>query len=354
MKRILLVAVLLVVLAALVGPAVPFVSNASTVEAAGPTTYRVLVGAENVSLGVSLMAYFPATVRIHVGDTIKWVQNSHEIHTVTFLAPNQAAPDLIVPAPQPNSINTPLMFNPEVAFPTIPSGDQYDGTTYANSGLMSLDPGQPRTFSLTFTKAGTYNYLCLVHGQMMSGKVIVVDDTVPLATPNQVIARGRAQIAQEMAKAPAAIRQGQALVPAPTQNPDGTMTHHVMVGFSQGPIEVMRFFPSHLVVKQGDTVEWTLGSAPHTVTFLNGNPDIPIAVFVPPPAGPLLLLNPEVLNPINLGEPLTRQGIRSSGILGFGPQTTYSLKIGNVVGEIDYECVLHDTSGMQASLAVMP
>jgi plastocyanin len=352
MKRTWLVALLLVALAAFIAPALPFLSNGSTVQAAGPATYRVLVGAENVPLGISLMAYFPATLRIHVGDTITWLQNSHEIHTVTFLA-GTPTPGLILPAPQPNPINAALMFNPAVAFPTAPAGGQYNGSTYANSGIMSLDPGQSKSFSLTFTKTGTYPYLCLVHGQMMSGEVIVVDASVPLPSPNQVVAAARAQIAQEMAKAPAAVRLAQSKVPKPTHNPNGTTTYHVMVGFTQGTISIMRFFPSQLVVKQGDTVEWTLGDAPHTITFLNGNPDIPFAVFVPPPQGPLLLLNPQAMNPINPGKPLTRQGVYSSGILGLGPQTSYSLQIGNIVGQIAYECLLHDTSGMKAILTVV-
>jgi plastocyanin len=57
------------------------------------------------------MAYFPATLHIHVGDTVLWKQNTHEIHTVTFLGPLTKAPDLIVPS-DPPTLPGPLMLNP--------------------------------------------------------------------------------------------------------------------------------------------------------------------------------------------------------------------------------------------------
>lgn len=352
MKRIFFVGLLLVALAALVGPAVPFLSNSNVAEAAGASTYKVLVGAEQVSRGIDVMSYFPGTVHVHVGDIVNFAQNSHEIHTVTFLAGNPA-PELIVPAPQPNSLQTPLMINPAAAFATRPAGGLYDGSTYANSGIMSLDPGQPQSFSLTFTKAGTYDYVCLVHGQMMSGQIIVEPASVPVLSPGQVAAQAHFEIARQMAKAPAVIRQAESMVQPATKNPDGTTTHHVMVGYSSDVIDIMQFFPSHLVVRPGDTVEWNMGDAPHTVTFLNGNPDIPFAEFVPPPAGPLLLINPVVLGPMG-GSTLTRQGVYSSGIFGFMSATSYSLKIGNIQGQLSYECLLHDSSGMTGSLLVLP
>jgi hypothetical protein len=48
---------------------------------------------------------------------------------------------------------------------------------YVNSGWMFPKdagfPGTSSTFSATFQKAGTYNYLCLLH-PWMTGKVVVV------------------------------------------------------------------------------------------------------------------------------------------------------------------------------------
>ena len=46
----------------------------------------------------------------------------------------------------------------------------------------------------------------------------------------------------------------------------------------------------------------------------------------------------------------------SSGIIGFGPPPfpVFSQSIGQVTGQIPYFCLLHDTSGMKASLIVVP
>jgi hypothetical protein len=101
--------------------------------------------------------------------------------------------------------------------------------------------------------------------------------------------------------------------------------------------------------------------APHTITFLNGAADIEIVSPVPNPADPsgppLLLINPEVLMPIDAGKPLTSMGIYSSGLLDPsvpGSPTSYTLKIGDISGNIPYECLLHDSSGMTGVLEVVP
>jgi hypothetical protein len=50
------------------------------------------------------------------------------------------------------------------------------GEKYVNSGLLapkgSPYPGSSDTFSLTFQKAGTFNYLCILH-PWMTGQVVV-------------------------------------------------------------------------------------------------------------------------------------------------------------------------------------
>lgn len=332
--------------------------------AAGPSTYTVMVGAEDVSRGIDVMAYFPDTVRLHVGDTVHFAQRTHEIHTVTFLGLG-SEPPLIEPAPQPNPLNSPLQIAPQAAFPAVPVGGQYDGLTYANSGIMSLDPGQPTSLDLTFTKVGTYPYFCLVHGHVMSGTIIVVKDSTPIANPRKVSALADEQVEQAMRQAPAVIAAARQTVVPPTHNTNGTTTYHVRVGFSSTvivgssprEIDLLQFFPSKLVVHPGDIVDWTLNAPPHSITFLNGNPDIPFIVPVPqPPGPPLILLNPAALGPINPGQPLDKHNVFSSGIIGFGPPPfpTYSLTIGLVTGRIDYLCLLHDTSGMRASLIVVP
>lgn len=337
-----------------IGLALPRAVYASTVQ-----TYTVLVGAENVDRKSDVMAFFPATLHIHVGDTVLWKQNTHEIHTVTFLA-GEAMPVLIVPTP--DGFNPAgLMLNPKVAFPAAPQDGKYDGSTYANSGVMSIDPGQPTEFSLTFTKEGSFPYVCVVHGMMMSGTVVVEPASVSNPSPAVVSAQAKHSIAMQLANANGLFGAAMSNVPKPQKNADGTTSYTVLIGWSQGQYDLMDFFPEKLVVHPGDTVTFELSStnteAPHTVTFLNGAPDIEFITPIPnPPGPPVLLVNPEVLMPLKPGQPLTRTGIYSSGLLnplGPGPYS-YTLKIGDISGNISYVCVLHDTAGMEAMLKVVP
>jgi plastocyanin len=305
------------------------------------------------------MAFFPATLHIHVGDTVLWKQNTHEIHTVTFLA-GTPIPDLLVPAPA--GLISPLMLNPEAAFPVAPANGEYDGSTYANSGIMSTDPGQPTQFSLTFKQQGTFEYLCLVHGMMMSGTVVVEAPSVNIPSPAVVAAQAQKTITQQLAHANALFGEAMSQVPPPQHNPDGTTNYTVLIGWSQGQYDLMDFFPGKLVVHPGDMVNFMLSpanDAPHTVTFLNGAPDISFITPVPNPdpnGPPILLINPEVLGPINPGQPLTLTGIYSSGLLipGVPGLTSYTLQIGDISGNVPYECLLHDTSGMEGLLKVVP
>ena len=160
MKRISMFGVLLLLLAACSSASAQNstapVNTASGSSQAGAQTYTVLVGAHDSTANADLEAYLPADVTVHVGDTVTWKLNSKEIHTVTFLG-SEKTPDLLVPVP--NAPQGAMMFNPQVAFPVAPKDGQFDGSTYANSGIMGPDQGQYTDFSLTFNKPGTYSYL---------------------------------------------------------------------------------------------------------------------------------------------------------------------------------------------------
>lgn len=328
--------------------------------AAAPLTqgniYTVTVGAENVSQGIGIMSFFPGTLTIHVGDTVIWKAGSHEIHTVTFLPNGMAAPSLDVPTPP--GLGSPLMLNPVAAFPNLAYGSNYDGSTYANSGILSTDPGFAIQYRLTFTKTGSFPYLCLVHGVMMSGTIHVVPTSVAVESPSAVARQSALAVTTALAKGLRLIGSGMNLVPAPVLNPDGTSHFTVLIGYANGAVEAMRFFPSKLVVHPGDTITFKLSpanDAPHTVTFLNGNADIPFVIPSPnPPNPPYLLINPQVLFPINPGIPLNKTQVFSSGFLMPGGQTSYNLMIGSTLGNYTYQCLLHDTSGMLGQLSVVP
>jgi plastocyanin len=202
--------------------------------------------------------------------------------------------------------------------------------------------------------------VCIVHGADMSGKIVVVDSSQAVPSPARVAAQAKADMGKMIASAAPVIRSADGQVQKVEHNSDGTSTYYVTVGYHQGQIDLMSFFPGKLVVHPGDTVVWTLSKqnvAPHTITFLNGATEPDLLVPQPQPNGPpLLLLNPALLLPQNADQPLTRQGIFNSGLIDPsvpGPHS-YSLKIGDITGTISYECLLHDASGMKGSLTVVP
>lgn len=353
MKKIVHMGLLLTLVFSLLSFASPVFASTPTLT---PQNYTVLVGSENTTIGASIMSFFPQTVRIHVGDSVTWKINSHEIHTVTFLA-GGPMPELLIPAPS-NNYGAILQVNPVVGFPVSPNNNQYDGTTYANSGIMTTDPGGFTTYALTFTAEGSFDYICVVHGMMMSGTIQVVGLNEAVPTPAQVSAQGQAELKAAWQTVPPIMGKAKSQLTPPVKNPDGTLTYTVTVGYESGNVMIMKFFPGRLTVHPGDTVVWKLspsGEAPHTISFFNGTPDQSFVIF--DPSIPALLINPAVMFPSDAvinHTPLNRTDYFNSGLLTPVGQTSFSLKIGSISGTINYECILHDTSGMSASLFVTP
>ena len=160
--------------------------------------------------------YFPRIAEIKVGETVTWINPTSvgEPHTVTFILDNNTATEFAAPfvisdgnanltsavpnanaeavvMPGPNGTKIVVAANNRSISPTIikadgnvttfpPNGNYtMDGTEkYVNSGWIwpsgQSPPGFPpiNTFSVKFTKAGTYNYMCEVH-PWMTGEVVV-------------------------------------------------------------------------------------------------------------------------------------------------------------------------------------
>jgi plastocyanin len=344
MKRIFVYVLVIALLIGFSGPVPSTLFKTTNVYAASTQTYTVLVGAENASRGVDVMSYFPSVLHIHQGDMVTWQLNSNEIHTVTFLGGTVTSlPDIL----QGTTVN------PLAVEVTPASGGTYPVGDYVNSGILGPDPGESTSYSLVFNDQGSFIYYCIVHGTMMTGTIFVDPPSTSIPSPSQVSQAAFVDMTTQLAHGYGLFSDAVRSQKAPVMNPDGTMTYYVKMGYMSGNINLMDFFPSKLVVKPGDTVIWELSStndAPHTVTFLNGNPEPPLIV----PSGSNLVINPAVLAPQQPGLPLTRSGIFSSGLMvpGVPPLESYTLTIGNIQGYMPYMCLLHDASGMVGSLFV--
>jgi len=136
-------------------------ANKKTADANQPTVWA---GAGDKR--VTNLRFFPASITIKVGQTVRFVKTHDptEPHTVTF-------------GPE----------SPDPLIQLLPSGgNAYDGTGTTNSGLLSTRrqfayfqlAGTPltqvTTFDVKFTKSGTYPYICELHDEIgMVGQVIV-------------------------------------------------------------------------------------------------------------------------------------------------------------------------------------
>jgi len=297
-------------------------THASTAQRAtstptAPTTYTVMAGFGD--RGGEANYFAPQSIEIYSGDTITWkVGGDLEPHTITFGPPallTKLANGLINPIMQ--KAGPPIIaLNSQAVYPS--QGSTYAGTGFANSGMLL---GKGKSWSLTFTKPGTYRYYCLIHydtspgGQKMGGTVIV--EPRPSASRLYNVNAG-------------------------------SMYDSVVNGSDS-------FNPAQLTIHADDAVVWH--GILHTVTF---GPAAQIAhlrqtliVPVPQKGGPpILAFNPLVALPSG-GNTYDGTGFVSSGLLTpTGPQVpSYKLTF-TKAGTYTYSCLLH--AHMQGTITVLP
>lgn len=118
----------------------------------------------------------PARTSIKVGEAVTWTVVGP--HTISFGA-SEALRTFISKAPDGS-----VHLNPEAGAPaggagqpqgppaakpgppTPIDGGAYDGTGFRSSGFIGSFPPSLFSYKLTFTKAGTFDYFCLVHPDM--------------------------------------------------------------------------------------------------------------------------------------------------------------------------------------------
>jgi plastocyanin len=142
-----------------------------------PATNTVQGGSDK--LPVVQLRFFPQTVHIPTGGTLTLqVKSLPEVHTFSF-GPAKFLQDTAAAFAGPTAGGA-FAFSPLVVFPTDPPPalPAYDGTAHGNgffsTGLLDGDPNSPSPSSakVTFSKAGTYDFICLIH-PFMHGQVVV-------------------------------------------------------------------------------------------------------------------------------------------------------------------------------------
>ena len=150
---------------------------AITPKQGGGKKFTVSISSNRDVASGDIQQFFPASVNIGVNDDIEWVSNVHTPHTVTFVPPS-----FDPSGPPPPGLET---YDPFEASFGVPADHKLSSpNTFLSTQVMGLGFGDTK-FALTFTAAGTYTYLCILHvDQGMMAKVVVGGQGAAPGAPN--------------------------------------------------------------------------------------------------------------------------------------------------------------------------
>jgi len=294
--------------------------------AASPRKVNLLAGVNDPEdKNIAALMLMPQNVDVKVGTTVTWHFNGPEPHTVTFVPQGQ-------PTPAPSSPG---------ATEAKGTPGPYDGTTLVSSGLLPTG-NTTGAFALTFTKAGTYDYVCVIHpGQ--KGRI-----TVGSTGESQKTIRERAKAERDKW-----ILEGRdakkTFLEKPVKtvkNSNGSTTYYVEMGTQTEHTAVLAFQPVNAKIKPGDRVVFVNNSTvPHTASFAGGgvlpqNPESPEAMRA---SGP----SPQTLN----ATAVFNTGWLPPKVPSGPPEAARSFTfIVPAAGTYGYVCLLHATSGHAGSI----
>lgn len=308
------------------------------------TTWTVRVGASATNQADQALAFLPRMITINAGDFVQWKLAAAE-HTIYFPA-GQKPPDLMIPGTTKGE----LVWNPAVFFAMRQPA--YGGGSPFTGGALLRDPQAPKSFMVTFTKPGTYDYLCMFHPGM-EGQVVVQPAGSPYPMTQAQYDAMAATQAQAALKAAKALRTAA----GPIVSMAGGHRSYTLnlVGSAKDKATYYRFPVQTLTINRGDTVTWVMRDPTelHTVSFGVGKRYFDIATMRPQKQGPpTLLVTPDVMAPAG-GSVHRGAGFYNSGFLATeGPAArSYSLTF-TKAGTFDYLCAVHDDFGMKATIVV--
>jgi plastocyanin len=278
---------------------------------------------------LAVLEFLPAKVTVEVGTPVRWEWNGTEPHSVTFVPEGQEAPNVEA--------------DPSQAAP-VPATGPIDGTALVSSGLQPLGAA-PTPFETTFAKAGTYEYLCLIHPNM-TGEVDVVEQGADADSPADVAEARASDTADYLAELRAAKADLVKADPVKEDDGDGTSTWTIEMGRSTEHGDVLAFAPTPAKVKAGDTVTFVNNSqAPHTASFFGTGSEQIQSPFDPKAVQPSPGPSPQALSP---------EGYINTGWLppDAGPplaQRSFSFTV-PAAGTYAYVCILHAPSEMVGTI----
>ncbi len=140
---------------------------------AGPAGNAVRAG--NDTLTSTILGFFPTKKSVPVGTTVTFAMSSvtTEAHTITFGPADylKSASDAFIGAtstPAGLPVVASLAAFPSDPPPGLPADGTNHGNGFVNTGVIDGDAAspQPSSAQITFSKAGTYSYICLIHPDM--------------------------------------------------------------------------------------------------------------------------------------------------------------------------------------------
>ena len=302
--------------------------------AATPVTWQAHVGGATPDEAVQAMAFLPTQLTIDEGDTVTWT--FAPVHTVSFLSGGNP-PELVTMTPDG------LLLSPAVAFPS--GGPVYDGTGYVNSGVLPAGP-DATSFALTFSKAGAYSYVCLLHPGMAGQVIVQAAGAAYPETQASATARGQAELYSKLSAGNTLIQNSKVT----STSANGATNYAVNNGIGGNQTTVLRFLPTELTINAGDSVTWTQNDPHeiHTVTFYDPAGEKPIFTDVQPQEnGPpkffIRNAGPEGGNTVD------KVGFYNSGIMA--PGQSYTLTFSKP-GTYTYLCAVHAAEGQVGTIVV--
>jgi plastocyanin len=314
--------------------------------------WNAAVGGQSADMSKQAVAFLPNEIWIHAGDNITWTFASGDIHTVTFLTVGQVYP-----------------FDQSQGCPPItPSGSPFDGSSCVSSAPLVL--GQ--TYQVIFPKAGNYEIVCLVHGQMF-GLIHVLDPSLPLPYDQAFYdEQAKEQLKDllkdaDLHKHHAEHQQSiadmfSAKVTPHTRSVTAGVGEIAANAGGQLSFSLVRFINGSVTIHANDTVEWTnldpeIG---HTITFGIVPQDL-----IDPSCSPNCVVSTDPDGAPHATITSTQQNVHSGLIAALledepgvpqgpvAPPTRFRITF-TTPGTYPYVCAFHDNLGMHGTVIVQP